>query len=80
MAMQLLERGNHVVAAARNPGKATGLQDLSTKFGSALTLVTLDVSDAGSIEVQLPSSNQTSPSDTNIFSPRWRGLSCPLTC
>ena len=40
-----------MVAAARNPKGSSALQDLTSKHGSALTLVKLDVSDSSSIEV-----------------------------
>ena len=51
MDLQLLHKGHLVVAAARNPKKSSGLESLASKYGSALTLVTLDVSDADSIKV-----------------------------
>lgn len=49
--LQLLHKGHRVVAAARSPSKSSGLDSLASKYGSALTLVTLDVSDPSSIKV-----------------------------
>ncbi len=50
MAQQYLAQGDQVFAGARNPEKATGLQELKTKYPDRLFLVTLDVAEAASIE------------------------------
>jgi uncharacterized protein YbjT (DUF2867 family) len=49
--LQLLERGHHVIAIARNPKGALKLQQLSVNFPVTLRLVAMDVSDASSIKV-----------------------------
>lgn len=50
IARQYLAQGAQVFAGARNPEKATGLQELKTRYPDRLFLVTLDVADAASIE------------------------------
>lgn len=49
--LQLLERGDAVVAAARDPASSTGLQTLQKEYPKQLSFVTLDTSDAASIQV-----------------------------
>jgi NAD(P)-dependent dehydrogenase (short-subunit alcohol dehydrogenase family) len=50
-ARQMLGRGDRVFAAARNPKSAKHLIALSAEYGNLLTIITLDVSDAQSIDV-----------------------------
>lgn len=47
---QLLERGDHVFAAARNPAGSPGLTGLAAHHGDRLNLVALDVADPVSID------------------------------
>ena len=49
--LQLLERGDEVVAAARDPASSSGLQSLQKEHTKQLSFVTLDTSDAASIQV-----------------------------
>ena len=48
--MQLLERGDKVIAAVRSPDKAPLLQPLHEQHGDQLLVVKLDTSDAASIK------------------------------
>ena len=45
---QLLARGDHVVAACRQPGKATALNALAGEYPGRLHVLPLDVADAKS--------------------------------
>ena len=49
MAVQLLERGDTVIAGVRNPSNAPLLQPLHDHYGDNLLVVKLDVSDSASI-------------------------------
>ena len=51
---QVLASGDHVVAAARQPGQAAVLQELMTQYGSALQLVALDVDDGAAVKARAP--------------------------
>ncbi|KAK9905692.1 hypothetical protein WJX75_004687 [Coccomyxa subellipsoidea] len=64
---QLLHKGHLVVAAARNPKKSSGLESLASKYGSALTLVTLDVSDADSIKAAAQSISEAHPNGIDVL-------------
>jgi NAD(P)-dependent dehydrogenase (short-subunit alcohol dehydrogenase family) len=46
---QCLEAGHSVIATARDPDAATHLHDLTTQFGSKLTIMKLDVSSDDSV-------------------------------
>lgn len=46
----LLRRGERVFATCRNPAAATSLHDLSSDYGSLLSVVQLDVTDPASID------------------------------
>ena len=48
---QLLERGDTVVAAARNPPSSLGLMALQKQHPQTLSLITLDTADTSSVEV-----------------------------
>ncbi len=50
---QCLERGDRVIAAARNPARAPVLADLRAKYGG-LDLVALDPADAASVAEAMP--------------------------
>ncbi|MDQ3038203.1 MAG: SDR family oxidoreductase [Pseudomonadota bacterium] len=53
----LLKRGDHVIAACRQPGKATSLNTLAGEFPGRLHVIPLDVSDArarGALVQELP--------------------------
>jgi NAD(P)-dependent dehydrogenase (short-subunit alcohol dehydrogenase family) len=50
LARQYLAQGEQVFAGARNPEKATGLQELKTKYPDRLFPIALDVAEATSIE------------------------------
>ena len=48
---QLLERGDTVVAAAREPSSSSGLMALQKQHPQTLSLITLDTADASAVEV-----------------------------
>lgn len=54
MTKQLLEKGNKVVATARDPKKANELNQLATEFSLQLKIIPLDVADQASVD-RLPS-------------------------
>ena len=49
--LQLLERGDTVVAAARNPPSSSGLMALQKQHPQTLSIITLDTADTSSVEV-----------------------------
>lgn len=53
MVRQCLERGDRVIAAARNPARVAMLADLRAKYGT-LELVALDPADAASVADAIP--------------------------
>lgn len=48
-AKQFIEKGNHVIAAVRDPDSSQGLKELKADHAKDLTLVSLDVADTSSI-------------------------------
>lgn len=48
-AKQFIEKGNHVIAAVRDPDASQGLKELKASHAKDLTLVSLDVADTSSI-------------------------------
>jgi len=49
--VQLVKRGDTVVATARNPSSAPELKALHDEYPKSMSLVTMDTSDASSVEV-----------------------------
>lgn len=48
-AKQFIDKGNHVIAAVREPDASQGLKELKASHAKSLTLVELDVADTSSI-------------------------------
>eukprot|EP00892_Ulva_mutabilis_P005271 jgi/Ulvmu1/3115/UM015_0155.1 len=48
-AKQFIDKGNHVVAAVRDPDSSPGLKQLKASHAKQLTVITLDVADTASI-------------------------------
>lgn len=48
-ARQFIEKGNHVVAAVRDPDSSSGLKQLKANHAKDLSVVALDVADTASI-------------------------------
>lgn len=66
---QCLERGDRVIAAARNPARVPVLADLRAKYGG-LDLIALDPADAASVAEVMPVLEQITPSlDLLIVAP-----------
>ena len=66
---QCLERGDHVIAAARNPARVPVLADLRAKYGG-LDLVALDPAEAASVAQAMPVLEQITESlDLLIVAP-----------
>ena len=69
MVRQCLERGDRVIAAARNPARVPVLADLRAKYG-ALDLIALDPADAASVAEAMPVLQQITASlDLLIVAP-----------
>ena len=52
LAKQLVARGDHVVAAARQPSRSPQLQQLLKAHPDAITVVQMDVQDPESVKVR----------------------------
>jgi NAD(P)-dependent dehydrogenase (short-subunit alcohol dehydrogenase family) len=56
---QLLRRGERVFATCRDPAAATSLRDVSSDYGSQVSVVQLDVSDPASIDASFEAVSET---------------------